>query len=237
MRKFRFLRADEIELRVGTVGKNGCSLLLYKDARCDQNLLDETVGETGWQRDHKEIKGNMYCGVAIFDEKYQQWVWKWDAGKESETEGQKGEASDSFKRACVNWGIGRELYSANLIWHLCDTEEYKDKNGKTKYKLKNMYETNGMKVSKILYKDDCISYLQIVDKKGLVVYENGMDAADEKLDTIDPAMAKTISDLAANKGVALSKICDAYKVKDVLELTHEQAGKVKAKLMKTEVKK
>jgi hypothetical protein len=114
--KFRKLNADEIDVRVATVKENGVSLLLYKDARVDQNLLDETVGPFRWQRDHKELKGVIYCGIGIYNEKANQWVWKWDAGSESFADKEKGEASDSFKRAGFNWGIGRELYTSPFIW-------------------------------------------------------------------------------------------------------------------------
>lgn len=114
--KFRKLNADEIDVRVSTVKENGVSLLLYKDARVDQNLLDETVGQLSWQRDHKELKGVIYCGIGIYNEKANQWVWKWDAGSESFADKEKGEASDSFKRAGFNWGIGRELYTSPFIW-------------------------------------------------------------------------------------------------------------------------
>ena len=115
--KFRDLKADEIEVRVGSIKKDGTglSLLLYKDARCDMNILDETVGPDSWQRKHYECKKNLYCTVGILTPN-NGWVWKDDCGSESNTEKEKGEASDSFKRACVNWGIGRELYTAPLIW-------------------------------------------------------------------------------------------------------------------------
>lgn len=111
---FRDLRADEIECRVKTIKSNGLQILLYKDARCDQNILDETVGAMNWQRGH--IRDNANCIVSIWDEKKQQWVGKEDTGTESNTEAEKGLASDSFKRACFNWGIGRELYTAPFIW-------------------------------------------------------------------------------------------------------------------------
>ena len=111
---FRDLRADEIECRVAQATENGVSILLYKDARCDQNILDETVGEFGWQRMH--TRENANCVVSIWDEKKQQWVSKEDTGTESNTEKEKGLASDSFKRACFNWGIGRELYTAPFVW-------------------------------------------------------------------------------------------------------------------------
>lgn len=122
MCKFRDLRADEIECRVQSVKVNGLVLLLYKDARVDMNILDETVGSANWQREHYECKGNLFCRVGIrIDRKdeaggYAEWVFKSDCGTESNTEAQKGEASDSFKRACFNWGIGRELYTAPFTW-------------------------------------------------------------------------------------------------------------------------
>lgn len=126
---FRDLTKDDIEVRVQSVKKNGLVLLLYKNARVDMNILDETVGAENWQREHYEVKGNMFCrvginiaptidmsgseGVAYISDR---WVWKSDCGTESNTEAQKGEASDSFKRACFNWGIGRELYTSPFIW-------------------------------------------------------------------------------------------------------------------------
>ncbi len=112
--KFRLLKADEIDVRVATINEKGCSLLLYKDARCDMNILDETVGADNWQRRHYDCKGNLFCSVGIMT--CGEWIWKDDCGAESYTEKEKGEASDSFKRACVNWGIGRELYTAPFIW-------------------------------------------------------------------------------------------------------------------------
>ncbi len=114
MCKFRDLRADEIDVRVAMCKENGCSLLLYKDARCDMNILDETVGATNWQRQH--TRDNANCIVSIWDEDKKQWISKEDTGTESMTEKEKGQASDSFKRACFNWGIGRELYTSPFIW-------------------------------------------------------------------------------------------------------------------------
>ena len=127
MCKFRDLRADEIECRVQSVKENGLVLLLYKDARVDMNILDETVGTANWQREHYECKGNLFCRVGIREEG-ERWVWKSDCGTESNTEAQKGEASDSFKRACFNWGIGRELYTAPFTW--IPAEKCNIKNGK-----------------------------------------------------------------------------------------------------------
>ena len=130
--KFRDLREDEIECRVNTVSENGCSLLLYKDARCDMKILDETVKPTNWQRNHVLINGNLFCNVSIYDENKKEWITKQDVGTESYTEKEKGQASDSFKRACFNWGIGRELYTAPFIWIPKDKVNLKEKtsNGK-----------------------------------------------------------------------------------------------------------
>lgn len=98
--KFRGLRADEIEVRVGSITRNGASLLLYKDARCDMNILDEVFGPMWWQRRHEVINGNLYCGIGIYNNDIKDWVWKWDCGIESRADGEgnekKGEASDSL---------------------------------------------------------------------------------------------------------------------------------------------
>lgn len=114
MKEFRKLKADEIECRIGQIKANGLTLLLYKDARCDMNILDETVGPMNWKREH--TRDNRNCIVSIYDDEKNEWVSKEDTGTESNTEAEKGLASDSFKRACVNWGIGRELYTAPFIW-------------------------------------------------------------------------------------------------------------------------
>lgn len=130
MNRFRTLRADEIDCRVARVTKYGAQLLLYKDARCDQNVLDETVGPMNWQRHHS--RDNANCTVSIWDENKGMWVSKEDVGTESNTEKEKGLASDSFKRACFNWGIGRELYSAPDIWIRSADCEIKDDGGRFK---------------------------------------------------------------------------------------------------------
>lgn len=113
-RMFRDLRADEIEVRVAQVTENGAGLLLYKDARCDMRILDETIGPGRWQKRFHSAKDTLFCEVGI--EIDGAWVWKADAGAPSNQEAEKGEASDAFKRACFNWGIGRELYTAPFIW-------------------------------------------------------------------------------------------------------------------------
>ena len=135
--KFRALRADEIDCRIQSISetKKGvvAVLLLYKDARVDMNILDETVGAMNWKRSHELIGDRLYCTISIRDETTNEWVSKQDVGTESNNEKEKGQASDSFKRAGFNWGIGRELYTAPFIWiKLRDDEFFLDKNGKLK---------------------------------------------------------------------------------------------------------
>ena len=107
---FRKLTANDVEARVQSADEHGFVLLIYKNARVDQNILDETFTPFGWQNKYEEVKGNMYCSIGIKHDN--EWIWKSNCGTESYTEKEKGEASDAFKRAGFNWGIGRELYTA-----------------------------------------------------------------------------------------------------------------------------
>lgn len=155
--KFRKLTADEIECRIGQIKVNGLTILLYKDARCDMNILDETVGTMNWKREH--TRENKNCIVSIWDEGKGQWISKEDTGTESSTEAEKGLASDSFKRACVNWGIGRELYTAPFIWIKAEDCNMLNTGGKFK-----CYDT--FKVEKITYTEDGnIDGLSIINTK------------------------------------------------------------------------
>lgn len=182
---FRYLKADEIDVRVQSVNENGCSLLLYKDARCDMNILDETVGPLDWKREH--IRDNANCIVSIWDREKQQWVSKEDTGTESMTEKEKGLASDSFKRACFNWGIGRELYTAPFIW-VRDREDdkfiyntgRKDQKGKIIYGVKEKF-----RVKSIEIKEGVITKLIIIDSKNNISfkYEEGQEIKIPKIET------------------------------------------------------
>lgn len=159
---FRDLTADDIEIRVQSAKRNGVVLLLYKNARVDMAILDESVGADNWEREHYECKGNLFCRVGIRIERNAcaEWVWKSDCGTESNTEAQKGEASDSFKRACFNWGIGRELYTSPFIWISADkcniTES--DRNGKKTYACHDNF-----KIEKIKIENKQITGLAIVN--------------------------------------------------------------------------
>ena len=103
MKDIRLLRPDDIEVRIQSVNKGGARLLLYKNARVDMAILDETFGPMNWQRKH--CRDNQNCIVSVWDETKGQWIEKEDTGTESNMEARKGLASDSFKRACFNWGM------------------------------------------------------------------------------------------------------------------------------------
>ena len=166
----RLLKADEIECRVSVIKENGLSLLLYKDARVDQKILDETFGIFGWKRSHQSIEGNLYCTVEILDKETGEWVAKQDVGTTGYAEKEKSQASDSFKRACFNWGIGRELYTAPFIWIPAAKAEIMYKEDQNK--VKRFYCNDRFSVSSISYNNDReISALVIVNEGGQPVYE------------------------------------------------------------------
>ena len=166
----RLLKANEIECRAAAIKENGLSLLLYKDARVDQRILDETFGAFGWKRSHQCIDGNLYCTVEVFDKETMQWIAKQDVGTMGYTEKEKSQASDSFKRACFNWGIGRELYSAPFIWipaGKVSIQMKEGQNGEKRYSCNDHFS-----VYSIQYNEDReISALVIVNDKGQSVYE------------------------------------------------------------------
>lgn len=184
--KIRKLKASEIECRVGTINEKGCSLLLYKDARCDMRILDETFGAMNWKRSHEIIDGNLYCTVSVLSD-VGEWVSKQDVGVESFTEKEKGQASDSFKRACVNWGIGRELYTSPFIWvNHADKEAYQ-KNGK--YQTYQSYH-----VTEIGYNAEGeINALAIADSKGNERYRYGRKQTTTPQPQPQPAPVQQIS--------------------------------------------
>ncbi len=170
--KFEFptLDREQISVKVKQVTAKGAVALLYKSARVDMDMLDAVVGQGNWECDYREIHGNLYCGVGIYDADRNCVVWKLDCGIESgQDDGneKKAEASDAFKRAGFRWGIGRELYSAPFIFLQVETE-----NSGGKYKLKNPFER--FEVASIAYDDNRkIAALTIVDGKGNAVYTYG----------------------------------------------------------------
>ena len=160
---FRLLKASEISCRVNTINERGLTLLLYKDARVDMDVLDEAVGCMNWKKEY--TRDNRNCIVSIWDKEKKEWVSKEDTGTESNNEAEKGLASDSFKRACVNWGIGRELYTAPFIY-IPKGKANIYKNDKGKFATKDTF-----KVTKIGYdKNRNIIGLSIKNQEGDRVY-------------------------------------------------------------------
>lgn len=218
---FRLLRADEIDCRISTCNQYGVGLLLYKDARCDQNILDEIVGPMNWQRHHS--RDNANCTVSIWDDEKKQWIAKEDTGTESYTEKEKGLASDSFKRACVNWGIGRELYTAPNMYvaHKDLKNHEKDSNGKWTCK-------DSFKVQTIDYVDDKIVYVKIINLKNNKEIEFGTPGQIQKeineveKSVIDEVKARSLETRCKNENMDIKKITEHFKVTSLKELTEKQ---------------
>jgi hypothetical protein len=162
------LSIDQIDFRVQSINKGKyATILAYKDARVDMQRLDEVCTPLGWERDHKEIKGVVYCGIGIHNEGVT--IWKWDAGTESLSEKQKGEASDSFKRAGFNWGIGRELYDYPLIQVKLNDDECTMVGDKYKQTFNLKLKSWRWKVE--LSDDKEVTYLGAIDNNNKVRFE------------------------------------------------------------------
>lgn len=163
MTAIRKLYPSEIECRFAQCGKgkNGawCSILLYKDARVDMRILDEVYGSNNWQREHRLIGDRLYCAISVWDEEKKQWIKKEDVGTEPYTEKEKGQASDSFKRAGFNVGIGRELYTAPKIFVNLAPGEYSENGDK-------IYPKISLEVKDIHYDGNgAICSLTLIDSK------------------------------------------------------------------------
>lgn len=158
----RLLKANEIQVKVKAVFQSSVMLLIYKDARVDMSILDETYGAENWTCSYREVKGNLFCTISVWDKEKKMWISKEDVGIESMTEGQKGEASDSFKRAGTKWGIGRELYTSPKIFVNLQPNELNGKKVKTSFY-----------VSEIEYVNREISYLVVNDQHGNVRFTFG----------------------------------------------------------------
>jgi hypothetical protein len=215
--EIRLLRADEIECRVGTINERGLSLLLYKDARVDQKILDEAFGMYGWERTHQSIEGNLYCTVRIWDSEKAQWIEKQDVGTTSYTEKEKGQASDAFKRACVNVGIGRELYTAPFIWIPSSKANIQ--------KRDNRYTTSErFQVREISYNGMReIAAITIVNDRGVVVYEYQEKKNSSKnqntTNRITELQKKELENELKRTGVDIEKVLRRYELKKLDEMT------------------
>ncbi len=234
----RLLRADEIECRAALVKENGLSLLLYKDARVDQRILDETFGPFGWQRSHQCINGNLYCTVEIYDKTSGLWISKQDVGTMGYAEKEKSQASDSFKRACFNWGIGRELYSAPFIWIPPEKASIKQDG-------ERLYCTDHFSVYSISYnKDREIISLAIGNdsRQRQIVYELHGPAIPEKKNTkketagnagLSAAQMKSLEKELKRTGVGMDRVRERYQIEEPEQMSEEIYKRVMAALAKT----
>lgn len=235
----RLLHADEIECRIGTISEKGLSLLLYKDARADMKILDEIYGANNWQRRHEVISGCLYCVVSIWDAEKQQWISKMDVGTKSKAEMEKGESSDSFKRACVNWGIGRELYTAPFIWIGASKASIQKKD--------NKYITyDKFQVSAISYNENReIAGLTIINQEGRVVYslidrsvrkDSDVAALAEEGKAVQDTYSERIHKELERTGVALDAVLQRYGVGSIREMDEQTYKKAISSLKRTKSK-
>ena len=247
----RLLKANEIECRVSIVKENGVSLLLYKDARVDQRILDETFGLFGWKRSQQCIDGNLYCTVAGYDKETGEWVAKQDVGTMGYAEKEKSQASDSFKRACFNWGIGRELYTAPFIW-VPATDVAIKRNGD------KLYCSDHFSVRSIAYNGDReINSLIIANdsNQGQVVYEMKAKAEKPKKNadsgeknkrqrktavsntrTLSDTQMQSLEKELQRTGVEMEAVKERYKIENSSAISEDLYGKIMTALAKTKSK-
>ncbi|MEY8392443.1 hypothetical protein AALA98_13955 [Lachnospiraceae bacterium 45-W7] len=232
--QIRLLHADEIECRVSTVKESGVSLLLYKDARVDQRVLDETFGLFGWKRSHQCIDGNLYCTVEIRDPESGEWVAKQDVGTVGHAEKEKSQASDSFKRACFNWGIGRELYTAPFIWVPAADAAIKKSGDR-------LYCSDRFSVRSISYnKNREITGLTVVNdtRNGQPVYElrEKPGRAPQPCGALSDAQMRSLEGELRRTGVGMETVQERYNIGNPSDISGELYGKIMAALAKTKSK-
>lgn len=213
---FRKLKADEIDCRIASCNAYGVQLLLYKNARVDQTILDETVGPMNWQKHYS--RDNANCVVSIWDEKKMQWIEKEDTGTESYSEKEKGKASDSFKRACFNWGIGRELYSSpNLFVFKKDLKMHWQENGKWKC-------SDAFAVKDIQYQDNKICYVLIQNTRTGADIAFGTPLTTKSVSPLQENYIQTLVKRCQMDNIDIEKLLVLYKVKQLSDLTQKQYG-------------
>ena len=216
-RIIRMLTADEIECRISMVNEKGVALLLFKDARVDQKILDETFGPLGWKRSHQEIGGDLYCTVEVWDKEKGQWIGKQDVGTPGSAEKEKGRASDSFKRACFNWGIGRELYTAPFIWIPAWKTRIQEKDGKH-------YCRECFRVLEIRYDQErTICELKLTDSEGQLVYEFQMSpaVAEPVQSGLSREQEQAMERELKRTGVTLEEVLSRYHIQEAGQITDE----------------
>ena len=212
---------------MSTISQKGLSLLLFKDARVDQRILDEAFTPFGWKRTHQSIDGNLYCTVEIWDGEKGQWIAKQDVGTESRSEKEKGQASDSFKRACFNWGLGRELYTAPFIWVPAEAANISQEG--------NRYVTSDrFYVQHIAYNENReIAGLRIVNGRGSLVYELRQKP---EIKSITGIQMEALERELARTGVSMEAVLERYGLKEPGQITAEIFAKAISSLKKTKTK-
>lgn len=228
-KEIRLLRAEEIECRVATISDKGVQLLLYKDARVDQKILDESFGLFNWQRSHQCIDGSVYCTVSVYDQEKKEWISKQDVGSAGFAEKEKSLASDSFKRACVSIGIGRELYSAPFIWIPASKIKIQKKNDKL---CCNSY----FSVKEIAYNDNReITELTIVDETRSIVYEMKKIQYKEKNQfELTPRQIACLNAELKRTGVTREAVQSRYHIENLEKMPEAVYTKVMYALGRTE---
>ena len=227
MKNYRLLRADEIEVRISTCNAWGVGLLLYKDARCDMNLLDEVHGSMNWQNSYQLIDGQLFCTVEVYDPEKGMWIKKQNVGTESFTEREKGRASDAFKRACFNFGVGRELYTApNMFVYKKDLKTL-EKDDKGKYTCKDAFQVESLE-----YDGERISYVTVRNLKTDALLEFGTPKAVQKEyddlgnSVISEVKAVVLKSRCEHEQVDIEKLCKLYKVESIDELTEKKFSNI-----------
>lgn len=215
MKDIRLLKAEEIDVRVGAIYEKGITLLLYKDARVDMNILDETYGSMNWKRKHVMYGDAMFCEVLIKDEATDKWVSKMDLGTPSFSEPLKGASSDAFKRACTNWGIGRELYTAPFIWLPIDKVEVKE-GDKGKKTVKDSFIVQTIQYDE---KKRCITGLVICNQKSQVVFQY-MDLKQDRTKINKEQSAALLEELRRT-GISLSAVLKKHKLNKLSDMSPE----------------
>lgn len=225
-KKIRTLKPNEIEVRVAQVTEKGVQLLLYKDSRCDKRILDETFGIDGWKNRYEEIKGNLFCIISIWDDVKKQWIDKEDCGVESFSEKEKGQASDAFKRACFNVGIGRELYTRIFYFANVSTR----KNDKGKYELVDKYMTFHVSEIETNEATEKIEKIKIADNKENIVFTYGYPKTTSKTSKvtsmITPDQTKQLHTILSKKEGLKKTVYKQLGITSSKELTYEKAQAV-----------
>lgn len=215
MKEIPLLTANDVECRIKKITNEGAVLLLYKTARVDMRILDEVYGSMNWQRHHEVINNNLFCTISVWDSEKAQWISKQDVGTESNTEAEKGQASDAFKRAGFAWGIGRELYDSPFIWISGKVSKY-----------------DRFRVTDIQYdrEKQAFTRLVIFDDKGKERYRLGTktdrpQSTDDRRQKGIEAIAELVKKHKAEQPFA-DWLKDTMKVDNLNGLTVEQLGTV-----------